>query len=106
MSLLASGKSPGHDGFPMEFFKVFCPKLLEPMLAMFNYAIETGNIPESLEQALIIVLPKPGKDPKLCSSYRPISILPSDYKMFSKILALRLEKILPDIINMDQTGFI
>lgn len=72
------------------------------MLAMFNYAIEMGNLPQSLEQALIIVLPKPGKDPKLCSSYRPISILPSD----SKILALRLEKALPDIINMEQTGFI
>lgn len=36
LSLLASGKSPGHDGFPMEFFKVFCPKLLKPMLVMFN----------------------------------------------------------------------
>lgn len=26
--------------------------------------------------------------------------------MFSKILALRLENVLPTIINMDQTGFI
>lgn len=80
LTLLASGKSPGHDGFLMEFFKTFIPKLIEPMISMFNYAIETGRFPESLEQALIIVLLKPGKDPKLCSSYRPISILPSDYK--------------------------
>ena len=50
--------------------------------------------------------PNRGKDPKLCASYRPISILVSDYKIFSKILATRLEKVLPDVIDMDQTGFI
>ena len=106
LTSLASGKSLGQDGFPMEFFKAFIPKLTEPMLSMFNYAIETGRFPESLEQALIIVLPKPGKDLKLCSLYRLISILPSDYNIFSKVLALQLEKVLPDLINMDQTGFI
>lgn len=70
------------------------------MLTMINYAIETGRLPESFK-ALIIVLPKPGKDPKLCRSHRHISILPSEYKI--KVLALRLEKLLPDPINMDQT---
>ncbi len=91
---------------PMQFYKTCCPRLIEAMLTMFSCATETGRLPESLEQALIIVLPKPGNDPELCSSYRPISILPSEYKMFSKIFALWLEKDLPDIISMDQTWFI
>ncbi|KAF7653218.1 hypothetical protein LDENG_00086010, partial [Lucifuga dentata] len=41
-----------------------------------------------------------------CSSYRPISVLDLDLKLIAKILASRLGKILPSIINSDQTGFI
>lgn len=106
ISKIKSGKSPGLDGFPIEFFKTFLPKLLKPLLLMYNHAIEIGRLPESLELALITVLPKPGRDPKLCSSYRPISLLSTDYKIFSKILSLRLEKHIPDLIHLDQTGFI
>lgn len=73
---------------------------------MYNHAFEIGKLPESLELALIRVLTKPWKDPKLCSSFRPISILTTGYKIFSKILALRLEKHIPDLIHLDQTGFI
>ncbi len=99
LHLLAFGKSSGHDSFSVEFLKAFLSKLVDPMLTMFNYATKTGRLPESLEQVLITVLLKPGKNPKLCSSYRPISILKREYK----ILALRL---LPDHINKDQTGLI
>ena len=51
---------------------------------MYNHAIEIGKLPETLELALITVLPEPGKDPKLCSSYRPISLL-STSKAFDRI---------------------
>lgn len=73
---------------------------------MLNYSIESGRLPETLEQALIIVLPKPGKDSRLCESYRPISLLSSEYKIFTKIIATRLEKVIPSLVNVDQTGFI
>lgn len=69
----------GLDGLTIEFFKTFLPKPLDPLLLMYNHAIENGKLPESLELALITVLPKLGKDPKLCSSYRPISLLSTDY---------------------------
>ncbi len=41
-----------------------------------------------------------------CSSYMPIALLNVDRKLLSKILAMRLENILPKIIGTDQTGFI
>lgn len=41
-----------------------------------------------------------------CSSYRPISLLNTDIKPLAKVLALRLDSILPSIICPDQTGFV
>ena len=55
----AGGKSPRLDGFPIEFYRLFLPKLIQPLCNMFNYAIETEKLPDTLEQALITVLLKP-----------------------------------------------
>ena len=50
-------------------------------------------------------LPKKDKDPLECASWRPISLLNCDYTILPKILARRLEGVLPHIISSDQTGF-
>uniref|UniRef100_A0A671UN80 Reverse transcriptase domain-containing protein n=1 Tax=Sparus aurata TaxID=8175 RepID=A0A671UN80_SPAAU len=63
-------------------------------------------MPGSWREAIISVIPKEGKDKQDCSSYRPISVLNQDYRLFTAVLARRLERILPGIIHMDQTGFI
>ena len=52
------------------------------------------------------LLLKKDKDPTECSSYRPLSLLNSDLKIFVKLLARRLESHMPKLVNSDQTGFI
>ena len=57
-------------------------------------------------QASITLFLKNNKDSRDCSSYRPISLTNCDVKVFSKVIALQLETILPHFISGDQTGFI
>lgn len=46
------------------------------------------------------------KDRRDVSNYRPITLLNSDYKTYSKILAMRLAKVVHKIVHPDQAGFI
>ena len=103
---LQSNKTPRPDGFPIEYYKAFSKKLLTPLTNMIKEALENKKLPDSLETATIILLPKPGKDKQKCDSYRPLSLLNADYKILSKLIALRLEDIIPKIIHADQTGFV
>lgn len=72
----------------------------------FNWISKGGAIPDSWREAIISVIAKEGKDETNCSNYRPKSVLNIDYRLFTAILACHIEKILPDIISLDQTGFI
>lgn len=101
-----NNKAPGPDGFPIEYFKTFSDKLLPSLTNMIKESLNNQTLPSSLELATITILPKPDKDRQKCSSYRPLSLLNADYKVTSKLLATRLEDIMPKIIHPDQTEFV
>ena len=73
---------------------------------MFNESMQNGNLPPTLRQATISLLLKKDKDPLFCGNYRPISLLCADVKLLAKMLARRLETVLPTIVGTDQTGFV
>uniref|UniRef100_A0A3B3B8H2 Reverse transcriptase domain-containing protein n=1 Tax=Oryzias melastigma TaxID=30732 RepID=A0A3B3B8H2_ORYME len=106
ISKLKANKSPGTDGFTSEWYKSLKDTLAPLLVKTFNWVLKEGEIPSSWKEACISMIPKEGKDKMECSSYRPISILNQDYRLFTSILARRIEEILPDIISLDQTGFI
>uniref|UniRef100_A0A8K9UVS9 Reverse transcriptase domain-containing protein n=1 Tax=Oncorhynchus mykiss TaxID=8022 RepID=A0A8K9UVS9_ONCMY len=99
-------KSPGPDGFPREFYKAFWPQLSPIFMPMLEDFCKNGVLSDSMHTARITVLLKKDKDPLSCSSFRPISLLDFDYKIITKLLAKRLNTLLPKIIKADQTGFI
>lgn len=103
---LQSGKSPGPDGYPVEFFKIMNDKISPYLLKAINTSFHASKLPNYMNIANITVIHKKEKDPEECSSYRPISLLNVDLKVLAKILAKRLEHVIPDIIDPDQTGFI
>lgn len=106
LQTLQSGKAPGPDGLSCEFYKEFMSELIDPFLEMLNDSFVRGSLPKSLTEANISLILKKGKPADECSSYRPISLLNVDFKILSKILARRLERVLPNIINVDQSRFV
>ena len=78
ISEMQSNKAPGPDGFPVEFFKKFKDKLAPLLHSVYIESLESGSLPPTLRQASINVLLKKDKDPDLCTSYRPISLINVD----------------------------
>ena len=99
-------KSPGTDGLPAEFYKFFWKELHLDMIKSFNFAFDTGTLSISQRRGIITLIPKPNKDATSLENLRPISLLNVDYKILTKTIAKRLEKVLPKIINPDQTGYV
>ncbi|KAF0035372.1 hypothetical protein F2P81_013130 [Scophthalmus maximus] len=98
---MQSNKAPGPDGYPTEFFKKFCSKLASLLLDVYSESIDRGKLPPTLTQASISLLLKKDKDP----TRWPLSLLNVDVKVLAKVLATRLEAVLPDIVSKEQTGF-
>lgn len=55
---LKSGKSPGPDGFPIEFFKMFASKLVPLLLKLFREVLDKKALPTTMTQAAITLLLK------------------------------------------------
>ncbi len=45
-------------------------------------------------------------DKESLEAYRPISLIPCDLKIYAKVFASRMEKVIHSLIKEDQTGFI
>ena len=100
------GRSPGLDGIPPELFEAYWPQLGPLLLNMLNFSIKRGSFSASSNIAIISLLLKKGKPSQDCSSYRPLSLLNCEVKLYAKVLATRLEPYMSHLVHHDQTGFI
>ena len=66
---------------------------------MYEEALERCALPPLLQEAVIILLLKPGKVSTTCSSYTPLSLLNLDNKIVTKILATILSLLMEEIIS-------
>ena len=99
-------KTPGSDGLPAEFYKVFWNDISDLFLNSINYAYRSGQLSVTQRRGIIKLIPKKDAEPNLIKNWRPISLLNCDYKIAAKAIANRFKQVIPNIINYDQTGFL
>ena len=99
-------KSPGLDGIPPELLSQLWHLVGPILLNSINFSLEIGSFHRDQKITLISLLLKKGKDPQECSSYRPLSILNCDFKLYAKVLSRRMDSCIASLIHPDQTGFV
>ena len=57
-------------------------------------------------RGILNLIPKANKDLRHLKNWRPVTILNTDYKILTKVLANRLQPLLEKIITSDQVGYI
>ena len=101
-----NGKSPGTDGFTVEFFKFFWIDIGHFVVRSINEGFKNKKMSTTQREGVIVCIPKGDKPREYLKNWRPISLLNVVYKIGSSSIANRIKNVLPKIINEDQSGFV
>ena len=98
--------TPGLDGIPYSYYKIFSNQLLPLIMDSWNYSLSTKTLPQSQSTSVISLIPKVGKDKHDIKNWRPISISSCDLKIITKSLSIKVGKFLNEIICESQMGYV
>jgi hypothetical protein len=101
-----NNKSPGMDGYTVEFYKFFWRDIGHFLLRSINEGYKNGCLSSSQKQGIITCIPKPGKPRNTLKNWRPITLLNTAYKLASSCIAERIKTSLDTVIHENQKGFI
>lgn len=100
-------KAPGLDNIPNILLKKLPDAGYEFLATIFNSCLKIGYFPRLWKKSKIIPILKPGKDPTISSSYRPISLLSTLCKLLEYIIHNRISSFIDEnnILINEQFGF-
>ena len=99
-------KTPGTDGLTVEFYLYFWDDIKILVHESLIYALQCKRLSCDQKRGILRLIPKKGKDLTHIKNWRPISLLNTDYKILAHVLSNRLQSVLPNIISIDQSGYI
>ena len=97
----------GPDDIHYQILKHLSPDALEILVNIMNEIWCTGKFPEDWHKAVIIPIPKPGKDKTEATNYRPIALTSCICKTLERMINDRLVWFLEsnNLISKNQAGF-
>ena len=103
ISKLNNSKAAGSDNITALHLKNLGPLGISFLTRILNDSLKYNTTPSIWKTSNIIPLAKPGKDPNLSSSYRPISLLCPSAKVMETLLLPYITEHLPPAAH--QHGF-
>lgn len=98
-------KSPGPDGWTIEFYLAFFELISQDLLSVIEECRISGSLYHAINSTFIALIPK-SDAPSSFDDFRPISLCNVLYKIISKIIANRLRPILSAHIAPHQFAFL
>ena len=100
-----AGRSPGLDGIPSLLYRRLGKPLHALLARMFSAIGALQRTPLGFLDGAISIMHKQG-DRAEAANYRPITLLNTDYRLLAKVLANRLQPLLPSVIDRSQLAFV
>lgn len=97
-------KSSGSDGFNFRFYKEWDLIGMEVSLLVEEFYCKY-SLPKGICSSFIALIPKK-ENPQKLGDFRPISLIGSIHKIISKLLALRLKRVIGPLISKCQSASI
>lgn len=106
MATTPAASSPGPSRIPYQLWRVGDDAWAPALAALFSAIGASGVTPRGFTQGTITSLPKPPAAASLPSSWRPITLLNTEYRILCKALAMRFGAILTRALGQEQTAFL
>ncbi|KAL0282163.1 UNVERIFIED_CONTAM: hypothetical protein Sradi_7269500 [Sesamum radiatum] len=102
---ISSDSAPGPDGYTSLFFKAAWPEIGNEICAAVIEFFQSGKLLKQINATLLTLIPKV-QLPTSVSDYRPISCCNVIYKVITKILVIRMQRVLHLLIDYSQNAFV
>jgi len=102
---LANRSAPGPDSISNSALKHCSNKTIIHICQILNGCARLEYFPGIWKNANVVMIPKPGKDPKSPINHRPISLLNTLSKVFERLILTRLKIYTAPKIRPEQYGF-
>ena len=98
-------KAPGLNDFTLELFQLEWETMKDDIMRVFWEFVKDGIIHDVTNATYICLIPKKANSSKV-KDFRPTSLVTSLYKIFVKVLSMRLKGVLVDTIGESQGTFV